>query len=168
MTAKTFEELFIEELSDIYNAEKQLTKALPKMAKAASNQELSDGFTTHLEETEGQIERIEKAVKAEGLTLKRKKCAAMEGLIEEGKEAIEELEEGPLRDVALIIAAQKVEHYEISGYGSLIELVKLLGYDKAVKLLSETLEEEKATDEKLTVLATGDVNEEAREFRENA
>lgn len=168
MTAKTFEELFIEELSDIYNAEKQLTKALPKMAKAASNQDLSAGFTTHLEETEGQIERIEKAVKAEGLTLKRKKCAAMEGLIEEGKEAIDELEEGPLRDVALIIAAQKVEHYEISGYGSLIELAKLLGYDKAVKLLGETLEEEKATDEKLTILATGDVNEEAREFRENA
>lgn len=168
MTAKTFEELFIEELSDIYNAEKQLTKALPKMAKAASNQDLSAGFTTHLEETEGQIERIEKAVKAEGLTLKRKKCAAMEGLIEEGKEAIDELEEGPLRDVALIIAAQKVEHYEISGYGSLIELAKLLGYDKAVKLLGETLEEEKATDEKLTILATGDVNEEAREFRDNA
>lgn len=168
MTAKTFEELFIEELSDIYNAEKQLTKALPKMAEAASNDMLSEGFLKHLEETQGQIARIEQLVEDEGLTLKNKKCAAMEGLIEEGKQAIDEIEAGPLLDVALIIAAQKVEHYEISGYGSLIELAKLLGYDSAVELLAQTLEEEKSTDEKLTELAVGDINEEAKTFMAQA
>lgn len=168
MPAKSFEELFIMELSDIYNAEKQLTKALPKMAKAASNEELIEGFETHAEETEKQVRRIEKLIKSEGLALKRMKCAAMEGLIEEGKEAIDEIKDGPLLDVALIMAAQKVEHYEIAAYGSLIELAKLLEYDDAVELLSQTLEEEKATDEKLTEIAVGGVNEQAQEFREQA
>jgi ferritin-like metal-binding protein YciE len=168
MQAKSFEELFIKELSDIYSAEVQLTRALPKLAKAASDDELKQAFKDHARETEGQVQRIEKIVKAEGLKLKRVKCAAMEGLIEESQEAMDEIEEGPLLDVSLIMGAQKVEHYEIAAYGSLVELAKLLEYDKAVKLLSDTLDEEKATDEKLTEIAEGGVNEQAQEYREQA
>ncbi len=168
MQARSFEELFIKELSDIYSAEVQLTRALPKLAKAATDDELKQAFKDHAKETEGQVQRIEKIVKSEGLTLKRVKCAAMEGLIEESKESMDEIEEGPLLDVSLIMGAQKVEHYEIAAYGSLVELAKLLEYDKAVKLLSDTLEEEKATDEKLTEIAEGGVNEQAQEYREQA
>jgi ferritin-like metal-binding protein YciE len=165
MTVKSFEDLFATELSDVYSAEKQLIKALPKMAKAASNEDLKNIFLDHLKETEQQVRRIEKVVKKEGIALKRKKCEAMEGLIEEGSEAIGAIEEGPLLDVSLIMAAQKVEHYEIAVYGSLVELAKLLDYDAAQDLLSETLEEEKAADEKLTAIATSDVNQEAQDFR---
>jgi len=165
MSVKSFEDLFITELSDIYSAEKQLTKALPKLAEAASNEELKQALSDHLEETEGQVDRIEKIIKSEKLTLKRKKCEAMAGLIEEGAEAIETIEQGPLLDVAIIMGGQKVEHYEIAAYGSLIELGKLLGYDTAVDLLGETLEEEKGADEKLTDIAVGGVNEEAQEMR---
>jgi len=157
----SLEDAFIHELSDVYSAEKQLTKALPKLAKAATNPELADGFTTHLEETQGQIERIDQIVENMGLKLKRMKCLAMEGLLAEGAEAIEEIEKGPVRDAVLIIGAQKVEHYEIAAYGSLITLAKSLGYDEAVQLLGETLEEEKATDEKLSMIALSKVNQEA-------
>lgn len=157
----SLEEAFIHELSDVYSAEKQLTKALPKLAKAATNQGLADGFTTHLEETQGQIERIDEIVETQGLKLKRMKCLAMEGLVAEGAEAIEEIEKGPVRDAVLIIGAQKVEHYEIAAYGSLITLAKSLGYDDAARLLAETLEEEKATDEKLSTIALQEVNREA-------
>ena len=153
MSVKSVEELFIHELSDIYNAEKQLTKALPKMARAASNEALAEAFTEHLTETEGQIERIDRAVAILDIKLKRIKCEAMEGLVEEGKDVIDEIEQGALRDAALIGAAQKVEHYEIAAYGTLCALGKQLGYRDAVKLLKETLDEEKATDEKLTMLA---------------
>jgi len=165
MPIKSFEDLFIEELSDIYSAEKQLTKALPKVAKAASNEDLKKAVSDHLEETENQVKRIEKIVKEENLTLKRKKCAAMEGLISEADEAISSIEQGPLLDVALIMGAQKVEHYEISAYGSLIELAKLLGYDAAVDLLDETLGEEKGADSKLNDIAVSGVNEDAQEMR---
>ena len=161
MKITTLEEAFIHGLSDIYSAEKQLTKALPKMAKAATNPKLSEGFTTHLTETEGQVERIDQIVENTGLKLKRIKCAAMEGLIKESKEVIDEIEKGAVRDVMLIAGAQKVEHYEIASYGCLVEMAKKLGYTEAAQLLAETLAEEKATDEKLTKLAISNVNDEA-------
>lgn len=153
MAIKTMEDLFIHELSDIYSAEKQLTKALPRLARAASNPELVAAFETHLEETQGQVERIDQVVEVLGIKLKRIKCAAMEGLVEEGKEVIEEVEKGPVRDAALIGGAQKVEHYEIASYGTIAALAKQLGYKDALPLLLETLQEEKATDEKLTLIA---------------
>jgi len=161
MAVKSIEELFVHELSDIYSAEKQLTKALPKMARASTNEELAAGFETHLAETEGQIERIDQVVELLSIKLKRIKCQAMEGLISEGKDVIDEVEAGALRDAALIGAAQKVEHYEIAAYGTLCALGKQLGYTDAVKLLKETLAEEKATDEKLTMLAEGGTNQKA-------
>lgn len=161
MKITTIEEAFIHGLSDIYSAEKQLTKALPKMAKAASNPMLVAGFEKHLVETEGQIERIDQIVELLEIKLHRIKCAAMEGLVEEGNETIKEIEKGAVRDVMLIVAAQKVEHYEIATYGGLVELAKQLGYKDAAKLLAKTLEEEKATDIKLNEIATTAVNEEA-------
>ena len=163
MAVKTIEELFIHELSDIYSAEKQLTKALPKLARAADAPELKQAFETHLEETQGQVERIDQIVEALGIRLKRIKCAAMEGLVEEGKEVIEEIEAGPLRDAALIGGAQKVEHYEIASYGTLSAIAKQLGYKDAIPLLQATLKEEKATDEKLTLLAEQAGNQRAAE-----
>ncbi|WP_220814336.1 YciE/YciF ferroxidase family protein [Pseudomonas paralcaligenes] len=154
MARKTIEDLFIHELSDIYSAEKQITRALPKMARASTNPLLSQAFQAHLEETQGQIERIDKVVEITGFKLKRMKCVAMEGLIEEGKELIDEIDKGPVLDAGLIGAAQKVEHYEISGYGTLIAMAKHLGLkNAAVQLLKETLAEEKSADEKLTQIA---------------
>src|SRR5690606_6025221 len=161
MAVKTIEELFIHELSDIYSAEKQLTKALPRLARAADAAELRSAFELHLEETQGQIERIDQVVEVLGIKLKRIKCAAMEGLVEEGKEVIDSIDAGPLRDAALIGGAQKVEHYEIAAYGTLCALAKQLGYKEALTLLKETLQEEKATDEKLTMLAEGGGNQRA-------
>lgn len=153
MTVKTIEELFIHELSDIYSAEKQLTKALPKNARASTSPDLVAAFESHLEETIGQVERIDEIVELLGIKLKRMKCAAMEGLIEEGKEVVEAIEKGPLRDVALIGGGNKIEHYEIASYGTLAALATQLGYTKAVPLLLATLKEEKAADEKLTLLS---------------
>lgn len=161
MSVKTLEDLFLHELSDIYSAEKQLSKALPRLARAAENPDLEAAFTAHKEETEGQIERIDQIVDILGLKLKRMKCVAMEGLVEEGKEVIEEIEKGPVRDAALIGGAQKAEHYEIASYGTLCELGKQLGYKDAVKLLKDTLNEEKATDEKLSMLAKSGANAKA-------
>lgn len=161
MTQKTLQDLFIHELSDIYSAEKQLTKALPKMARAAEDTKLAEAFTLHLEETQGQIDRIDRVVETLGVRLKRIKCAAMEGLVEEGKDVIDDVEKGPVRDAALIGAAQKVEHYEIASYGTLCILAEQLGHRDAVKLLKETLAEEKATDEKLSTLALRRTNEKA-------
>ncbi|VFR39364.1 Protein YciF [plant metagenome] len=155
------EDLFIHALSDIANAERQLTKALPKMARAANDPKLASAFDAHKEETEGQIERIEQLVEQSNLRLRRIKCAAMEGLVEEGKEVIDEFDKGPVRDAALIAAAQKVEHYEIASYGTLCALAKQLGNQTALKLLKETLGEEKATDEKLTGFAEQDLNAQA-------
>ena len=158
---KSLEDAFIHELSDIYSAEKQLTKALPKMAKAASSRSLADGFTTHADETQGQVERIDQIVEDLGIKLKRIKCLAMEGLVAEGQETIEEIDSGPVRDAMLIVGAQKVEHYEIAAYGGLVTLARSLGYDDPAKLLQDTLAEEKATDEKLNQIALSEVNEEA-------
>jgi ferritin-like metal-binding protein YciE len=161
MKITSLEEAFIHELSDIYSAEKQITKALPKLARAASNEKLVEGFEMHLEETEGQIERLEQIVDLYNIKLKRIKCKAMEGLVEEGEEVVKNIEEGHVRDAMLIVGAQKVEHYEIASYGSLIALAKQLGLDDAIDLLEETLEEEKATDMKLSELALEEVNDEA-------
>ncbi|MBX8500155.1 YciE/YciF ferroxidase family protein [Pseudomonas lijiangensis] len=149
----TIEDLFIHELSDIYSAEKQITKALPKLARASTNPKLAEAFNAHLEETQGQIQRIDQLVEQSEIKLKRVKCIAMEGLIEESKELLEEIEKGPVLDAGLIAACQKVEHYEIAGYGTLIAMAKHLGLDDAASLLGETLEEEKSTDQKLTAIA---------------
>ena len=160
MTVKTLNDLFIHALSDVYSAEKQLTKALPKMARAATNPDLKQAFEIHLEETNGQVQRIDRVVEVCEIKLKRIKCTAMEGLVEEGQEQIEEVDKGSILDAALIAAAQKVEHYEIATYGTLATLAKKLGYDEAMKLLLETLQEEKATDEKLTILAKQELSDE--------
>lgn len=161
MAVKTLQDLFIHALSDVASAEKQITKGLPKMARAATDPKLVEAFKAHLEETRGQIERIDAVVESIGMRLKRIKCAAMEGLIEEASEEIEEIEKGPVLDAALIGAAQKVEHYEIASYGTLIALAKQLGFTEAAKLLQATLDEEKATDSKLTLLAVQEENAKA-------
>ncbi|MGN8112441.1 YciE/YciF ferroxidase family protein [Paraburkholderia sp. 22098] len=161
MATRTLKDLFIHSLSDIYSAEKQMTKSLPRMARAATSPDLRSAFEMHLEETQGQIGRIDQVVEASGIKLQRIKCVAMEGLVEEGQEQIAEIEKGPVLDTALIASAQKVEHYEIASYGSLIALAKQLGETAAVELLGETLKEEKATDEKLSLLAEEKVAAEA-------
>lgn len=161
MAAKSLRELFIEELRDMYDGEKQLTRALPKMAKAAESEHLQAAITSHLEETEHQVARLEQVFKSLGEAVRGKKCDGIQGIVDEGKKAIEELDEGPVLDAALIAGAQKVEHYEIASYGTLAHFADLLGESKAKSLLGETLKEEKATDEKLTALATSRVNRDA-------
>ena len=167
MKITTLEEAFIHGLSDVYSAEKQLVKALPKNAKASTNPKLVAGFEQHLEETIGQVERIDQIVEETGIKLQRMKCAAMEGLVEEAKETIEEIEKGAVRDAMLIVAGQKVEHYEIAAYGSLVAMAEKLGFTKAAKLLNQTLEEEKATDLKLNKLALDQINDEALRSQED-
>lgn len=154
MTVKTLNDLFIHDLSDIYSAEKQIARALPKMARAASDEHLVAAFNQHLEETRGQIERLDEFVEVTPeIKIKRMKCHALEGLAEEAQEIIESVEKGEVRVKGLIAAAQKVEHYEIATYGTLQALALKPGYTKAAKLLALTLEEEKQTDVKLTTLA---------------
>ena len=153
---KMFEDL----LKDTYWAEKHLTKALPRLSKAAESQELKDALNNHLLETEEQIPRLEQVFESCGLRATAKKCEAMEGLVEEGKEILEEHEAGPVRDAALIIGAQKVEHYEIAAYGSLRTLAQVMGENEAAELLQQTLEEESNADELLTQIAMR-VNQEA-------
>jgi ferritin-like metal-binding protein YciE len=161
MKLQSLRDLFVDELKDLYSAENQLVKALPKMAKAATNSELRAGFEEHLEQTRGQVERLEQVCALLEVTPKGKKCAAMEGLIEEGKELLQEDASAAVLDAGLIAAAQKVEHYEIASYGTVCTWAKLLRLEEAAVLLGETLEEEKATDEKLTGLAEQTINEEA-------
>jgi ferritin-like metal-binding protein YciE len=153
-------ELYIDELKDLYSAETQLVKALPKMAKAASSDELRRGFEEHLEQTRGHVERLEKVFKTLGESPKGKTCKGMQGLIEEGAEVMAEDFEGSLMDAALIGAAQRVEHYEIAAYGTVCAFAKELGESDQATLLNETLDEEKETDEKLTELAE-EINTEA-------
>jgi len=160
MSLDSLEDLFVEELRDIYNAENQLTKALPKMAKAAASEELRMGFEEHLKETEKQIERLEQIFEELEVAPKGKKCKAMQGLIEEGSEIIGEDGEDAVKDAALIAAAQKVEHYEIAAYGTLRTYAELLEMEDAAELLQQTLDEEAATDKKLTELAQN-INTEA-------
>lgn len=161
MSLDSLEKLFLDELRDIYNAEKQITRALPRMAKAAESPELQQAFTKHLKETEGQIQRLEQVFKELGQAVRGKKCKGMEGLIEEGKEKLEEEGEPQVVDAALIASAQKVEHYEIAAYGCLRTYAELLGYTQAAQLLQQTLQEEEATDKKLTELGESGINEAA-------
>jgi ferritin-like metal-binding protein YciE len=153
-------ELYIDELKDLYNAENQLIKALPKMAKAASSAELRQGFEKHLEQTRGHVQRLEKIFQSLDESPKGKTCKAMQGLVEEGAETMKEDLEGSVMDAALIGAAQRVEHYEIAAYGTVRAFAKELGETEHISLLTQTLEEEKETDEKLTELAE-DVNAQA-------
>jgi ferritin-like metal-binding protein YciE len=151
--SKGLKGLYIDELKHLYSAENQLVKALPKMAKAASSEELSQGFEEHLEQTKGHVQRLEKIFHALGESPKGKKCKGMEGLVEEGAEVLEEDFEGSLMDAALIGSAQRVEHYEIAAYGTVCAFAEELGETEQASLLNETLEEEKETDEKLTTLS---------------
>ena len=160
MAEKTLRELFVEELRDMYDGEKQLTRALPKMAKAAESPELEAAFRSHLQETEKQVTRIEQVFRSIGETARGKKCEGIQGIVEEGKSAMEDFD-GAILDAALIAGAQKVEHYEIASYGTLAYFADLLGEDKAKELLGQTLEEEKAADEKLNQIAKSRVNREA-------
>ena len=153
MTENSLKQLYVDELKDLYSAETQLTKALPKMAKAASSEELQQGFEEHLEQTKGHVERLQKIFGMLDEKPTGKKCQGMEGLIKEGAETMEEDFEDAVMDSALISAAQRVEHYEIAGYGTVIAFAELLGESEQASLLRETLEEEKETDEKLTELA---------------
>jgi ferritin-like metal-binding protein YciE len=154
MSVSTLEDLFLHEIKDIYDGEKRLLKALPKMAKAASSEELKAAFEEHLAVTEQQVARLEQIFADLGKPARGKKCMGMEGLIEEGSELMKEDAEEPVMDAGLIAAAQKVEHYEIATYGTLATYAKILGLDNAHKLLKATLAEEKETDEKLSELAS--------------
>jgi ferritin-like metal-binding protein YciE len=154
MEMNRLKHLYIEEMKDLYSAESQLVKALPKMAEAATSDDLRAGFEEHLEQTKGHVSRLEEIFKALGESPKGKKCKGMEGLIKEGGEMIEEDRAAEELDAGLISAAQRVEHYEIAGYGCVSTYAKLLGEDEAASLLRQTLQEEKQTDEKLTQLAS--------------
>ncbi|HEY2350892.1 MAG TPA: ferritin-like domain-containing protein [Candidatus Acidoferrum sp.] len=157
MHHEALKELYVDELRDIYNAENQLVKALPKMAKAANSEDLRNGFEQHLEQTRGHVQRLEQIFKDFGEKASGKKCKGMEGLVAEGQEMMDEDFEGDVMDAALISAAQRVEHYEIAAYGTVRTYAELLGEKNAVQLLEQTLEEEKETDQKLTDLAS-DIN----------
>lgn len=161
MTLSTLHDLYVDELKDLYNAEHQLLKALPKMAKAASDPQLAEAFTAHLAETKGQVDRLETIFKELDASPKGRKCKAMEGLLEEGKELMAEDADPTVMDAALITAAQRVEHYEMAGYGCVRTFARLLGYEEAADLLQETLDEEGAADKKLTKLAETVINVEA-------
>ena len=160
---RTLDDLLVHELQDIYNAEGQIVKALPKMIKAANHPELKAAFEEHLEQTKGQIERLEQAFKLLGMPAKGKKCDGMAGLIEEGKKMMEEDANPAVMDAALIAAAQKVEHYEIASYGCVCTYAEMLGYEQVHDLLGQNLEEEETTDENLTALAESVINVEAEE-----
>ena len=161
MKLESLEDLFVHLLKDLYSAEKQITKALPKLAKAVEDSDLADALESHLEETEGQVERLERIFKSLDVSPGRKKCVAMEGLLEDGSELIAEDPEPAVLDAGIISGAQRVEHYEIAAYGTAVEWARLLGHDEAVELLAETLEEESAANEKLTMLAGQGINETA-------
>ena len=152
MPNEGLKELYVDELKDLYSAENQLVKALPKMAKAAASEELRQGFEEHLEQTKDHVARLEKIFKALDESPKGKKCIGMEGLVKEGSEAIAEDFEDAVKDAALIGAAQRVEHYEIAAYGTASAFARILGESEHVSLLEQTLEEEKETDQKLTEL----------------
>ena len=161
MAATSLQELFVEELRDMYDGEKRLTKALPKMARATEDGPLRAAFTTHLKETERQIARLEQVFRTVGEKPRGKKCDGIMGIVEEGNTMMQELERGPVLDAALIAGAQKAEHYEIASYGTLAYFAEMLGNDRAKDLLGQTLDEEKAADEKLSTIAKSDVNRDA-------
>jgi len=153
MTQDTLQELFIEQIRDIYDAEKQIVKALPKLAKAARSEELSDALRKHLEETQNQVTRLEEIFRMQDMPAKGKTCKGMKGLLEEGAEVLQESDDDTLLDLAIIAAAQRVEHYEISAYGTAKAIAQKLGDQNAVKLLEQTEEEESAADSTLTDIA---------------
>jgi ferritin-like metal-binding protein YciE len=161
MAANSLQELFLEELRDTYDGEKRLTKALPKLARAATSTALQQAFTSHLRETERQITRLEQVFRALGEKPRGKTCEGIKGIVEEGSEAIQELDSGPVLDAALIAGAQKAEHYEIASYGTLAYFADILGEEDAKNLLGQTLDEEKAADEKLSAIAKSKVNRDA-------
>ncbi len=161
MAVKTVQDLFVEELRDIYHAEKQITKALPKMMKSASSPELKQVFELHLEQTKGLVERLEQVFEQLDVAKRGRRCEAMEGLIEEARSTMEDIEDKNVLDVGMIINAQKIEHYEIAGYGSLVSLAKQLGHKEVASLLEQTLNEEKETDQKLNKVALNVANVDA-------
>ncbi|HEY0976004.1 MAG TPA: ferritin-like domain-containing protein [Flavobacteriales bacterium] len=155
------QKLFEDQLADLYYVEKQLVKALPKMARKAGNEELAAAFTDHMKETQGQVQRLETIFGSIGKKAKAKKCPAIDGILEEAKEIMEEFSDDPALDAGMVSAAQKVEHYEITSYGSLKAWAEQLGLDEAMSLIEETMEEEKGADEKLSHIAESVVNIEA-------
>jgi ferritin-like metal-binding protein YciE len=161
MKLESLHDLFVDELKDLYNAEHQLLKALPRMAKAASSSQLGKAFTDHLEETKGHVDRLEKVFKELDASPKGKTCKAMEGLLKEGEEVMDEDADPSVKDAALIAAAQRVEHYEMAGYGCVRTFARLLGFEKAARLLQATLDEEDAADHRLTKLAETVINAKA-------
>lgn len=163
MKLNSMEDLFIHELKDLYSAEKQLTKALPKMAKGATNEALAQLIRDHLEETQGQLERLETIFAELGKSPRGHTCKAMEGLIEEGAELLKEDGDPAVIDAAIIGACQRVEHYEMAGYGTARTFAEELGYDEAAELLQQTLDEEKSADVKLTELAVTVINDQAED-----
>jgi ferritin-like metal-binding protein YciE len=162
--AKTLHDAFIDELRDAYDAEKQLTKALPKMAKKSSSDELRTAFEDHLKETENHVKRLEQVFESIGEKASGKHCDGIAGIIEEGKNVMAEDFDESAMDACLIAGGQRAEHYEMAAYGTLIAWAKAMGHDEAVDLLAQTLEEEKTADEKLTSIAEGGVNERAAEI----
>lgn len=162
------EKFFVDSLKDIYWAEKHLTKALPKMNKAATTEELKTAIDEHLAQTEEHVSRLERVFEMMGKKAQAKKCDAMEGLVKEGESVVEETEDGSMtRDVGIIVSAQKVEHYEIAAYGSLVTLAKTMGLDEVADVLEQTLEEEKQTDQNLTEIAEANINWEAEQEDES-
>lgn len=158
MPVKTLQDLFIHHLSDIVNAEKQLSKILPKLVKSAEHEGLVELFKVQIDDTQHSIEQIDRAVESSGIKLKRIKCAAMEGLIEEAKETLEEIDKGPVRDAALVAGAQKIVHYEIAGIGTLAAFAKHCGFDEAAGILQEVLADKKEGDQNFTRFAEENVN----------
>jgi ferritin-like metal-binding protein YciE len=161
MKIESMDELFLEQIEDLYDAEKRLVKALPKMAEASTSTSLRQAFESHLLETEGQVGRLESIFRLLNKEPKGETCAAMKGLVSEGEDLAGDIDQSPLRDAALIAAANRVEHYEIAAYGSARTFAQTLGLNQAASLLDQTLQEEKAADQKLTRLAESMVNQEA-------
>ena len=161
MKIESMEDLFLAEIEDLYDCEKRLTKALPKMAKASTSPQLRQAFESHLQETQGHVERLERVFSEMGKQPKAETCQAIKGLIEEGEEMISNTDQSPLRDAGIIAAANRVGHYEMAAYGSARSFAQTLGLTSAVSLLEQTLEEEKKADKKLTQLAETKINDEA-------
>ncbi|WP_158857797.1 YciE/YciF ferroxidase family protein [Lunatibacter salilacus] len=162
MKDSKFHQLFLHELKDIYWAEKNLLKALPKMAKGATSSKLAEALTNHVEETKNQVNRLEEVFELLDEKAKAEKCEAMEGLISEANDILEDTKSDTMvRDAGIIVACQKVEHYEIASYGSLVAMAKKMGHDEVAKILEQTLNEEKKADKLLTEMAESEINEEA-------
>ena len=159
--ATTMNELFLQFLQDVYYAERQILKALPKMAKAAESQKLRQAFTQHRDETQGHVDRLQQVFEQIGKRARGTTCEAIQGIIEEGEDVVHDFEQGPVRDAALAACAQAVEHYEIARYGALVAWAKVSGQNDAVQLLQQTLDEEKRTDQLLNEIANSEINQQA-------